>query len=101
VTQFKAASQSNTKNAYLATVDDEELLVSHPVVWLHAAVKELGADIILDAVGLPTQLELCAQHNKDDVGAKTKYNNPTAPACPMLSSNHASRQCLAALVYTY
>lgn len=49
---------------HLATVDDKELLVSHPVIWLHAAVKELGAEIVLDAVGLPTQLELHARHNR-------------------------------------
>ena len=39
--------------AYLASVVDEELLVHHPVIWLQAAVKELRADIKLDAVGLP------------------------------------------------
>jgi hypothetical protein len=48
----------------LAAVVDEELLVHHPVIGLHAAVKELRCDVILDAVGLAAQLELqCnAQH---------------------------------------
>mgnify|MGYP001809860511 CR=1 FL=1 len=48
---------------HLAAVVDEELLVHHPVIGLHTAVKELGCDVILDAVGLATQLELQKGHH--------------------------------------
>lgn len=52
----KTKNTQGTTN--LAAVVDVELLVHHPVVRLHAAVKELRRDIILDAVGLARQLEL-------------------------------------------